>query len=188
MYLYPPAPACQGPPGCEGRLFNTQSSVPFNIPPAGEVSGIWCPAGQQSGDCWWYTVPPGWTIYLPPGPCSQLWVALKINQISMHVQYTQKSSKWCLKTSKSVQNEVPRGTWSHQNNENVEKVKSNENTSICNTFERLGHQNSREFPFKNHQKTWLQSKCDFELFKSEKIWKSDAEGSPMGDPKSIKNH
>ena len=46
---YPPAPACQGPPGCEARLFNTQSSVPFNIPSAGEVSGIWCPAGQQSG-------------------------------------------------------------------------------------------------------------------------------------------
>ena len=45
----PPAPAWQGPPGCEGRLFNTQSSVPFNIPSAGEVSAIWCPAGQQSG-------------------------------------------------------------------------------------------------------------------------------------------
>ena len=109
-------------------------------------------------------------------------------EISMNFQYTNKSPKWGPKTSKSVQNEGPRGTWSHQNNENVEKVKSNENTCICNTFERLGHQNSREFPFKNHQKTWLQSKCDFELFKSEKIWKSDAEGSPMGDPKSIKNH
>ena len=106
----------------------------------------------------------------------------------MHIQYTKKSQKWCPKTSQGHQNEVPRGTWSHQNNENVEKVKSNENTRIYHTFERLGHQNSREFPFKNHQKTWLQSKCDFELFKSEKIWKSDAEGSPMGDPKSIKNH
>ena len=40
-----------------------------------------------------------------------------------------------------------------KNNENAEKVKSNENTCIYNTFERLGHQNSREFPFKNHQKT-----------------------------------
>ena len=46
---YPPAPACQGPPGCEAKLFNTHSSVPFNIPSAGEVSAIWCPAGQQSG-------------------------------------------------------------------------------------------------------------------------------------------
>ena len=37
------------PSGCEARSFNTQSSVPFNIPSAGEVSAIWCPAGQQSG-------------------------------------------------------------------------------------------------------------------------------------------
>ena len=143
-------------------------------------SAIWC--------CYWYTVPPGLTIYLPSGVCPQLGEVQKINEISMHVQYAQKSSKWCLKTSKSVQNEVPRGTWSHQNNENVEKVKSNENTCIYNTFERLGHQNSREFPFKNHQTTWLQSKCDFELFKSEKIWKSDVEGSPMGDPTFSKNN
>ena len=106
----------------------------------------------------------------------------------MHIQYPTRSAKWGLKTLKSVQNEVPRGTWSHQNNENVEKVKSNENTGIYNTFERLGHENSRDFLVKNHQKAWLQSKCDFELLKSEKIWKSDAEGSPMGDPKSIKNH
>ena len=67
-------------------------------------------------------------------------------------------------------------------------MKSNENTSICYTFEGLGHQNSQEFPFKNQQKTWLLSKCDFGLLKSEKIWKSDPEWSPIGDPKSIKNH
>ena len=94
----------------------------------------------------------------------------------MHIQYTKKSQKWCPKTTQGHQNEVPRGTWSHQNNENVEKVKSNENTCIYCTFERLGHQNSREFPFKNHQKTWLQSKCDFELFKSEEIWKMMQKG------------
>ena len=71
----------------------------------------------------------------------------------MNFQYTNKSPKWGPKTSKSVQNEVPRGTQSRQNNENSEKVKSNENTSIYNTFEGLGHQNSQEFPLKNQQKT-----------------------------------
>ena len=96
---------------------------------------------------------PGAPIYHPPGPCSQLWVALKIIEISIHIQYTRKSQKWCPKTSQGHQNEVPRGPRSHQNNENVEKVKSNENHSIYYTFERLGHQNSREFLFKNHQKT-----------------------------------
>ena len=106
----------------------------------------------------------------------------------MHIQYTRKSQKWSPKTSQSHQNEVPRGTQSRQNNENSEKkVTSNENINIYNTFEGLGHQNSQEFPFKNQQKTWLQSKCDFGLLKSEKIWKSDPEWSPMGDPKSIKN-
>ena len=91
------------------------------------------------------------------------------------------------KDSQSHQNEVPRGSWSHQNNENSEKVKSNENTRIYNTFEGLGHQNLQEFPFKNQQKTWLLSKRDFGLLTSEKIWKCDPEWSPMGDPKSIKN-
>ena len=47
----------------------------------------------------------------------------------------------------------PRERKNHQNNKNVEKVKSNENIRIYHAFERLGHQNSREFPFKNHQKT-----------------------------------
>ena len=84
---------------------------------------------------------------------SQLWEVLKISQISMHIQYTKKSQKWSPKTSQSHQNEVPRDTQSPQNNENSEKVKSNENTCIYNTFEGLGHQNSPEFPFKNQQKT-----------------------------------
>ena len=39
----------------------------------------------------------------------------------MHIQYTDKSPKWSPKTSKSVQNEVPRGTWSHENYEHFEK-------------------------------------------------------------------
>ena len=85
-------------------------------------------------------------------------------------------------------NEVPRGTQSHQNNEHSEKVKSNENINIYNTVEGLGHQNSAEVLFKNHRKTCLQSKCDCWPFKSEKIWKSDPEWPPMGDPKSTKNH
>ena len=171
--------------------FKNPSNIPSEITiwwSTGQQTGVWWSRGQQTGDIRLVTVRPGVTIYLPPGGSPQFWVVLEINKISMNVQYTKKSLKWCPKTSKSVQNEVPRGTWSHQNNENVEKVKFNENTCIYNTFERLGHQNSREFPFKNHQKTWLQSKCDFELFKSEKIWKSDADGSPVGDPKSIKNH
>ena len=119
---------------------------------------------------------------------SQLGVVQKTNEISMHIQYTRKSQKWSPKTSQSHQNEVPRGTQSRQNNENSEKVKSNENINIYYTFEGLGHQNSQEFPFKNQQKTWLLSKCDFGLLKSEKIWKSDPEWPPMGNPKSIKNH
>ena len=48
----------------------------------------------------------------------------------MNFQYTNKSPKWSPQTSKSVQHEVPGGTWSHQNNENIEKVKSNENTKF----------------------------------------------------------
>ncbi len=102
----------------------------------------------------------------------------------MHIQYTRKSQKWSPKTSQSHQNEVPRGTQSRQNNENSEKVKSNEHINIYSVLEGLGHQNSPEFPCRNQQKTWLQSKCDLGLFKSEKISKSDPERSPMGDPKS----
>ena len=88
---------------------------------------------------------------------------------------------------KVSKNKVPTGARSNRNNENPEKVKSNENINIYSTLEGLGHQNSPEFPCRNQQKTWLQSKCDFGLFKSEKIWKSDPERSPMGDPKSTPN-
>ena len=49
----------------------------------------------------------------------------------------------------SHQNEVPRGTQSRQNNENPEKVKSNEHVNIYFTFEGLGHQNPPEIPFNN---------------------------------------
>ena len=143
-------------------------------------SAIWC--------CYWYTVPPGLTIYLPPGLVPQLGEVQKINEISMHVQYTQKSSKWCLKTSKSVQNEVPRGTWSHQNHEKVEKVKSHENISIYYTFERSDHQKSQDFPIKINQNSCMQSKQAFVHFKSQTIWKSNPKWSPERDPKSIKNH
>ena len=53
---------------------------------------------------------PGPSLYHPPGPCSQFWVVLEINQISMHIQYTRKSLKWCPKTSKCLKNEVQTGT------------------------------------------------------------------------------
>ena len=106
----------------------------------------------------------------------------------MHIQYTRKSQKWCPKTSKSVQNEVPRGTWSHQNNEKVEKVKSHENSSIYCTFERLDHQKPRDFPIKMNQNSCMQSKQAFVHFKSQIIWKSNPKWSPEADPKSIKNH
>ena len=71
----------------------------------------------------------------------------------MNFQYTKKSPKWSPKTSQSHQNEVPRGLRSRQNNENSEKVKSNENMHIYRTFEWLGHQHSPEFPFESQQKT-----------------------------------
>ena len=106
----------------------------------------------------------------------------------MNFQYTNKSPKWSPKTSKSVQNEVPRGTWSHQNNEKVEKVKSHENISIYCTFERLDHQKSQDFPIKINQNSCMQSKQAFVHFKSQIIWKSDPKWSPERDSKSIKNH
>ena len=67
-------------------------------------------------------------------------------------------------------------------------MKSNENLSIYYVFERLGHHESANFPIKNHQKSCLQSKHAFWHPKSQKISKSDLKWSPMGDPKSIKNH
>ena len=143
-------------------------------------SAIWC--------CYWYTVPLGSSIYPQPGPLSQLGVALKINEISMHIQYTRKSQKWSPKTSQSDQNEVPRGTQSGQNNEISEKVKSNENINIYYTFERSDHQTSQDFPIKINQNSCMQSKQAFVHFKSQTIWKSNPKWSPEGDPKSIKNH
>ena len=41
------------------------------------------------------------------------------------------------------------------------KVKSNENATIYNTFDRLGHHKSAEFPFKNHENPWLHTKHVF---------------------------
>ena len=179
----PPAPACQGPSCCEGQGWSHRSEV-FCLEISSDLRSA-SPGLVGSRAPWTINLPPSTPVHSTWGVSAE---TLKINEISIHIQYTRKSQKWCPKTSQGHQNEVPRGPRSHQNNENVEKVKSNENHSIYYTFERLGHQNSREFLFKNHQKTWLQSRCDFELYKSEKIWKNDAEGSPMGDPKSIKNH
>ena len=85
-------------------------------------------------------------------------------------------------------NEVPRGTWSHQSNEKVEKVKSHENIGIYNTFERLDHQKSQDFAIKINQNSCMQSKQAFVHFKSQIIWKSDPKWSPERDSKSIKNH
>ena len=106
----------------------------------------------------------------------------------MIFQYPQKPSKWCLETSKDLQIEVPRGTWNHQNQQKVKNMKSNENHSICHVFQRLGHQKSADFWMKNHQESCLQSKPIFWHLKSHKIRKSDSKVSPMGDPKSFKNH
>ena len=168
---------------------------PSNIPSAiaiwwstGQQTGVWWSRGQQTGDIRLVTRRPGQTIYHPPGGSPQFWVVLEINKISMHIQYTKKSLKWCPKTSKSVQNEVQTGTWNHQIHEKVKHMKSNENQSIYNVFERLGRHESANFPIENHHKSCLQSKHAFWHPKSQKISKSDPKWSPMGDPKSIKNH
>ena len=55
---------------------------------------------------------------------------LKFFQISKKLQCTKKSSKWSPKNHQSVQKEVQTITWHHQNHEQVEKVKSNENSII----------------------------------------------------------
>ena len=105
----------------------------------------------------------------------------------MSVQWPKKSPKWYPKPSKSHQNELQTGSWSHQNCGSPEKVKSHENVCIYHIFKRWGHQKSSDFQFKNHQKECLRSKCDFGHFKSDEISKSDPEWSPMGDPKSMEN-
>ena len=154
----------------------------------GQQTDVWWSRGQQTDDIRLVTVRPGPSLYHPPGPCSQFWVVLEINQISVNFHYTWKSPKWSPKTSKCLKNEVQTGTWNHQIHEKVKNMKSNENHSIYSVFERLGHHESANFPIKNHQKTCLQSKHAFWHPKSQKISKSDPKWSPMGDPKSIKNH
>ena len=67
-------------------------------------------------------------------------------------------------------------------------MKSNENLSIYNIFERLGHHETTNFPIKNHQKSCLQFKHTFWRSKWQKISKSDPKWCPKGHPKSIKNH
>ena len=133
---YPPAPACQGPSGCEERGLKSEVNVILsfidisyfkyssNIPSAitiwwstGQQTGVWQSRGQQAGNIDLLLDGPGAPIYHQPSPCSQIWVVLKINEISMHIQYTRKSQKWSPKTSQSHQNEVPRVTQSRQNDE-----------------------------------------------------------------------
>ena len=100
----------------------------------------------------------------------------------------QKSSKWCLKTSKDLQNEVPRGTWNHQNQQKAKNIKSNENHSIYCVFEGLGHQKSVDFPINDHQNPCLQSKHAFGHLKSHQISESCQKVSQMRCPKYIRNH
>ena len=136
-------------------------------------------------------VPHGST-FLPPSS-HVLWIlvpasqTMEFNEIPSNSQYLQKSSKWCLETSKDLQNEVSKGAWNHQNQENIRKVKSKENNTIYNVFERLGHQKSTDFPIKNHSESCLQSKHAFWRLGSHKIWKSDPRMVPKGHPKFIKN-
>ena len=111
----------------------------------------------------------------------------KFIEISMAVQWSKKSPNLCPKASQSDQNEVQTGTWNHQNQEKVEKVKSNENNCFYYVFERLGHQKSEDFPIKNHQDSCLQSEHDFWCLKSHKLRKSDPKVIPTGHPKIIKN-
>ena len=108
--------------------------------------------------CYWFTVPPGPTIYLPPGVVSQLgvvlvrpWNSLKFKAISNTLkiiklvpQDVQKCPKW-----------GPNRTWNHQIHEKIKKCKSNENTIIYCTFDRLGHHKSADVPFKNRWKSYL---------------------------------
>ena len=125
---YPPAPACQGPPGWEARSVQSLISYPncFSIFHHQFINLCKFPltnqqlihqlvinllfAGLQVSNLGLLTVPPGASIYPPAPRFTQLGVVLKTSEISMHIQYTRKSQKWSPKTSKSVQNEVPRGT------------------------------------------------------------------------------
>ena len=93
-YKYPPAPACQGPPGCEENDFNTQSSVPFNIPSASEVSAIWCPAGQQSGSI----------LY----PLDQQFTLNHVRGLNSGWSWKSMKFQWVSNTRKNHQNGLPR--------------------------------------------------------------------------------
>ena len=91
------------------------------------------------------------------------------------------------KTANSFQNEVQTGTWNHQIHEKVKNMKSHENTSIYNTFDRLGHQKSADFQLKNHQTSCLQSKHVFWCLKCQEIPKNYPTLCPEGPTKFIKN-
>ena len=89
------------------------------------------------------------------------------------------------KTSKLRSQEVPETITINKKSKNM---KSNENLYIYNVFQRCGHQKSEDFRTKNHQESCLQSKPTCSHLKSHKMRKSYSKVSPMGDPKSIKNH
>ena len=125
---------------------------------AGEVSDVLQVDVLQVSNCWWYCTP-GMNVLPSSGkgrrilvPASQ---TIEFNEIPRNSQYPQKSSKWCLETSKDLQNEVPRGTWNHRNHQKIKKVKSNENHCFFYVFERLGHQKSSILPIRNHQESCL---------------------------------
>ena len=105
---YPPAPACQGPPGCEARDFNhlTFNSFQYSISKWGICYLMSCRSA-----IWWllmvYCTPES-TIYLRLSVLSQPGVALKINEISMHIQYTNISWKLSLKLSKKCPKRDPK--------------------------------------------------------------------------------
>ena len=94
------------------------------------VVGCYSPHGST------FLPPPDWGA----SACGAYQQTIEFNEIQRNFQYPQKSSKWCLETSKDLQNEVSRGAWNHQNHEKIRKVKSNENHCIYYVFERLGHQ------------------------------------------------
>ena len=106
---------------------------------------------------WTGNLPPTWRVPSAWGGSGE---TLKFIEISMPVQQPHKSPNWCPKALQSDQNKLQTGARNHQNQENVKKVKSNENQCIYNVFERLGQQKSMIFPIKSHQKSCLQSKHD----------------------------
>ena len=130
IYIYPPAPACQGPP-CEGwlsitdLLSNSFSNIPSSVyqssstsigksavhQSAGDQSAVCRSAGQQSGLSTVLLYPLDTHFTPQPGGCSQLWVVLKINEISMNFQYPPNHQN-CLprppKVTKTRSQELPK--------------------------------------------------------------------------------